>query len=132
MAERIRLLPQGANTGLVGSSVPPADPPTVVLSTERLRSAVTIDADDATATVSAGTRLSELNAAAAEHGLQLPIDLGADPTIGGMIATNTGGSRVLRYGPMRRFVLAAELVAADDETSLLGRSAGAAQGQPGR
>ena len=77
-----------------------------------------------------GTRLSELNAAAAEHGLQLPIDLGADPAIGGMIATNTGGSRVLRYGPMRRYVLAAEIVAADDEASVFGSSVGAAQGQP--
>ncbi len=114
------LLPQGANTGLVGGSVPPVDPPTVVLSTERLRSAVTIDVDDATATVDAGTRLSELNAAAAEHGLQLPIDLGADPAVGGMIATNTGGSRVMRYGPMRRYVLATEIVAADDDASVFG------------
>jgi FAD/FMN-containing dehydrogenase len=114
------LLPQGANTGLVGGSVPPADPPTVVLSTERLRSAVTIDVDDATATVDAGTRLSELTAAAAEHGLQLPIDLGADPALGGMIATNTGGSRVMRYGPMRRYVLATEIVAADDDASVFG------------
>jgi FAD/FMN-containing dehydrogenase len=117
---RVRLLTQGANTGLVGGSVPPADPPTVVLSTERLRSAVTVDVDDATAMVHAGTRLSELNAAAAEHGLQLPIDLGADPAVGGMIATNTGGSRVMRYGPMRRYVVAAEIVAADDDASLIG------------
>jgi FAD/FMN-containing dehydrogenase len=116
----VHVLPQGANTGLVGGSVPPVDPPTVVLSTERLRSAVTIDVDDATATVYAGTRLSELNAAAAEHGLQLPIDLGADPAVGGMIATNTGGSRVMRYGPMRRYVLAAEIVAADDDASVFG------------
>ena len=119
-SEAIYLLPQGANTGLVGASVPPADPLTVVLSTERLRSAVTIDAESATATVGAGTRLSELNDAAAAHGLQLPIDLGADPAIGGMIATNTGGSRVLRYGPMRRSVLAVELVVADDEASVVG------------
>ena len=118
--EGVRLLPQGANTGLVGASVPPADPPTVVLSTERLRSAVSINVGDATATVCAGTRLSELNEAAAAHGLQLPIDLGADPAIGGMIATNTGGSRVLRYGPMRRYLLAVEVVAADDEASVFG------------
>ena len=116
----VHLLPQGANSGLVGASVPPADPPTVVLSTERLRSSPAIDVDGATAIVPAGTRLSELNEAAAAHGLQLPIDLGADPAIGGMIATNTGGSRVLRYGSMRRHVLAAEVVAADDEASIVG------------
>ena len=105
MANGLRLLPQGANTGLVGASVPPTETPTVVLSIERLRSSVAIDVGSATATVTAGTRLSELNEAAAAYGLQLPIDLGADPAIGGMIATNTGGSRVLRYGPMRRHVL---------------------------
>ncbi len=120
ITESVRLLPQGANTGLVGASVAPADPPTAVLSTERLRAAVTINVDDSTATVGAGTRLSELNAAAAVHRLQLPIDLGADPAIGGMIATNTGGSRVLRYGPMRRYVLAAEVVAADDAVAVFG------------
>jgi FAD/FMN-containing dehydrogenase len=120
VADSVRLLPQGANTGLVGGSVAPADPRTVVLSTERLRSDVLIDPGNATATVAAGTRLSELNAAAAEHGLQLPIDLAADPAIGGMIATNTGGSRVLRYGPMRRYVLSAEIVAADAEASVVG------------
>ncbi|HET9667083.1 MAG TPA: FAD-binding oxidoreductase [Desertimonas sp.] len=119
-AEGVRLLAQGANSGLVGASVPPADPPTVVLSTERLRSAPVIDIDGTTATVAAGTRLSELNGAAAIHGLHLPIDLGADPAIGGMIATNTGGSRVLRYGAMRRYVLAAEVVAADDDASVFG------------
>ena len=37
-----------------------------------------------------------------------------------MIATNTGGSRVMRYGPMRRYVLAVEIVAADDDASVFG------------
>lgn len=117
----VRLLPQGANTGLIGASVPPADPPTVVLSTDLLHGPAEIDPDAATATVTAGTRLSELNERAAAHGLQLPIDLAADPAIGGMIATNTGGSRVLRYGPMRRYVLGVELVAADQDASLCGQ-----------
>jgi len=71
-----------------------------VLSTERLRAPITIEVGDASATVLAGTRLSELNGAAERHGLHLPIDLGADPCLGGMVATNTGGSRVLRHGPM--------------------------------
>jgi FAD/FMN-containing dehydrogenase len=124
VADGVRLLPQGANTGLVGASVPPADPPTAVLTSERLRAPIELDADDATAVVDAGTRLSELNAAAAAHGLELPIDLAADPAVGGMIATNTGGARVLRYGPMRRHVLAVEVVAADGEASVLGSRRG--------
>jgi FAD/FMN-containing dehydrogenase len=123
VSHHVRLLAQGANTGLVGASVAPAAPPTVVLSTERLRTSVIVDVDNTTATVSSGTRLSEVNDAAAAHGLQLPIDLGADPAVGGMIATNTGGSRVLRYGPMRRFVLAAEVVGADAEASVFGSRA---------
>lgn len=120
-----RLLPQGANTGLVGASVPPAgdpaDDPVVVLSCDRLDARPDIDAGGATAVVSAGTRLSVLNEAAAEHGLQLPVDLAADPAIGGMIATNTGGNRMLRYGPMRRYVLGVEVVAADESASVYGR-----------
>ena len=90
----------------------------------------TLDADDATAVVDAGTRLSELNAAAAAHGLELPIDLAADPAIGGMIATNTGGARVLRYGPMRRHLLAVEVIAADDDGLGARLATRAAQGQP--
>jgi FAD/FMN-containing dehydrogenase len=120
----VRLLPQGANTGLVGASVAPGDPPTVVLSTERLRRPIELDAEDATAVVAAGVRLSELNDAAAEHGLQLPVDLAADPAIGGMVATNTGGARVLRHGPMRRHLLAVEAVVADDAASVLGSRRG--------
>jgi FAD/FMN-containing dehydrogenase len=123
-ATGVRLLPQGANTGLVGASVAPDDPPTVVLSTERLRAPIELDAADASAVVAAGVRLSELNAAAAAHELQLPIDLAADPAIGGMIATNTGGARVLRHGPMRRHLLAVEVVVADEDASVLGSRRG--------
>lgn len=120
-AAGIRLLPQGANTGLVGASVPSADDPVVVLSLDLLAAPSEIDAAGATAAVTAGTRLSTLNEAAARHGLQLPIDLGSDPAIGGMIATNTGGNRMLRYGPMRRYVLGVEVVAADESASVYGR-----------
>src|SRR5690606_16192858 len=96
-AAGVRLLPQGANTGLVVASVPPIDEPCAVLSLDRLAGPPEIDPVGATAVVAAGTRLSTLNAAAAEHGLHLPVDLAADPSLGGMVATNTGGSRVLRY-----------------------------------
>lgn len=115
----IRLLPQGANTGLVNASTPGPEGGVIVLSTERLRGSIDIDAIDRTVIVHAGTRLSELNAALAAHGLTLPIDLGADPSIGGMAATNTGGARMLRYGDMRRHVLGLEAVVADAERSIV-------------
>jgi FAD/FMN-containing dehydrogenase len=124
VADRTRLVPQGANTGLVGSSVSPAGESGIVLSTDLLAGPPEIDLVGQTATVGAGTRLSALNEAAAAAGLQLPIDLASDPAIGGMIATNTGGNRMLRYGPMRRYVLGVELVAADDDASVYGRPVG--------
>jgi len=123
---RIRLLPQGANSGLVGASTPPAEHTgnaprsrLVVLSTERLRDGLRIDPADRTAVAPAGLRLSELNLAAAEHGLWFPIDLGADPSVGGMIATNTGGARMLRHGDVRRNTLGVEVVLADEEVSVV-------------
>lgn len=80
---------------------------------------IVINASDRTAVVPAGTRLSKLNEELAPHGLQLPIDLGADPSIGGMAATNTGGARMIRHGDMRRHVLGIEAVLADDEVSVV-------------
>jgi FAD/FMN-containing dehydrogenase len=129
----IRLLPQGANSGLVGASVPPAMVPTsdvpmsaeiIVVSMERFRHHngpdIEIVPSEGMAIVSSSVKLSALNDAAAHYGLHLPVDLGSDPMIGGMIATNTGGSRVVRYGSMKQHVLSAEAVTADAETSMLG------------
>lgn len=115
----VRIIPQGANTGLVGSSTPPPGSDAVVLKTTRLRAAPRIDVVDRTAVVDAGVTLSELNAAAAAHGLCLPIDLGADPTLGGMVATNTGGSRMLRHGDLRRWLLGVRAVLADDHCTVV-------------
>jgi FAD/FMN-containing dehydrogenase len=119
---RVRLLPQGAVTGLVGASTPPperGEQPSVVVSLERLDDEPVVDPVDRTAIVTAGTRLSRLNEAAAGHGLALPIDLGADPAIGGMAATNTGGARMLRHGDMRRHVLGLRAVIADEECTVV-------------
>jgi FAD/FMN-containing dehydrogenase len=119
-ANRVGLVAQGANTGLVGSSVADPSGQQVVLSTERLVGDIDIDPVEQSATVAAGVRLWSLNDAARMHGLHLPIDLAADPSLGGMVATNTGGSRVVHYGPLRQHLLDAELVAADAEVSVFG------------
>lgn len=107
------IVPQGANTGLVAASTPDASGTQVVLSLERLRGPLEIDPLDRTALVGAGVRLSALNQALAPHGLCFPIDLGADPSIGGMIAANTGGARLIRHGDVRRNLLGLEVVLAD-------------------
>jgi len=112
-ARGIGLAPQGANTGLVGGSTADGSGRQVVLSLERLRAPLRIDAANRTVRAGAGVRLSALNAALEPHGLFLPIDLGADPTLGGMAATNTGGARFIRYGDMRRHVLGLQVVLSD-------------------
>jgi FAD/FMN-containing dehydrogenase len=109
----IRVIPQGANTGLVGASTPDASGDMLVLSLERMSRTLEIDAVDRTVTAGAGVLLSQLEAALGEQGLMFAIDLGADPTVGGMIATNAAGTRVLRYGDMRQNVLGLEVVLAD-------------------
>jgi FAD/FMN-containing dehydrogenase len=83
-----------------------------VLSTQRLRDVLEIDPINRSATVAGGYRLSDLNREAQAHGLCFPIDLGADPTIGGMVATNTGGARLIRYGGVRENLLGLEAVLA--------------------
>src|SRR5712692_1598088 len=112
-SQGIRVVPQGANTGLVGGSTPDASGEMLVLSLERLSRILSIDAVDRAVTAEGGVPLSQLDAALAEEGLMFPIDLGADPTLGGMVATNAAGTRVLRYGDIRQNLLGLEVVLAD-------------------
>ena len=112
-AHRIRVIPQGANTGLVGGSTPDTSGEMLVLSLERMSRTLEVDAVDRTVVAGGGVLLSQLEVALAEKGLMFAIYLGADPTVGGMIATNAAGTRVLRYGDMRQSVLGLEVVLAD-------------------
>jgi FAD/FMN-containing dehydrogenase len=121
---RLEFTPQSGNTGLVLGSTPDASGRQIVISLDRLRSTPRIDVGDRTVTVAAGVRLSALNAALEPHGLFLPIDVSSDPMIGGMVATNTGGARFLRYGDMRSHVLALEVVLPDAKGTVLQLSSG--------
>lgn len=117
-----RVIAQGANTGLVAASTPDASGTMVVLSFERLNRCIEIDVHARTVTVDGGVLLSQLNEALAAHGFWFPVDLGADPQVGGMIATNTGGTRLLKYGDVRRNLLGAEVVLGDGRVlSMLNR-----------
>lgn len=118
-AHELRIIPQGANTGLVGGSTPDESGGELVVSLERLRGVETVDVHNRTACARAGTRLSELNNAVSVHELFYPIDLGSDPSLGGMVATNTGGSRLLRYGDVQRNLLGLEVVLADADGTVL-------------
>lgn len=119
VAERLEIVPQGANTGLVGAGIPHDKGNSVILSSERLTEIRQFSVCDAVVIAEAGVRLSTLNQHVSESDLQLGIDLGADPSIGGMVATNTGGSRMMRYGDMRRHLLGVEIILADENASML-------------
>lgn len=106
----VRIQPIGANTGLVAASNPDASGEMVVLSLERLSKGIEYFPEDGTVIVDSGVLLSQLNEALAPHGRTFPIDLGADPQIGGMVVTNTGGSRLVRYGDVRSNLLGLEVV----------------------
>lgn len=114
---QVPLVLQGAHTGLVKAATPQGQ---VLFSTERLREVFELDPLDRTLRVSSGFKLSEVNQRLAEHGLQFPIDLSADPSIGGMLAHNTGGTRMLRYGDVRANTLGLEVALADGRLVRLG------------
>jgi FAD/FMN-containing dehydrogenase len=99
------LLLQGANTGLVAASTPDASGRFLVLSLERLKKHIAIDVVNRSVEVDAGVSLHELNTALEEHGLFFPIDLAANPSVGGMIAANTGGAKLIKYGDVRQNLL---------------------------
>ncbi len=107
------VIPHGGLTGLVQGSV--SGPDDVVLSLERMHAIEDIDPIGRTMTVQAGAPLQTLQEAAEEHGLMFPVDLGARGScqIGGNVATNAGGNRVIRFGMTRENVLGLEAVLAD-------------------
>ncbi|BCG83269.1 FAD-binding oxidoreductase [Mesorhizobium sp. 113-3-3] len=115
----IPIIPQSANTGVVAGSTPDPSGTQAVVSLERLRNRFEIDAENRSVHLDAGYRLSELNVRLEQHGLFFPIDLGADPFVGGMIATNTGGARFIRYGDVRRNTLGLTVVFADENGSVV-------------
>jgi FAD/FMN-containing dehydrogenase len=112
-AAGVALVPQGGNTGLVGAAAP-ADGE-VVLSTTRLRAAGVPDPGSGTIETGAGAALAAVQDAARAGGLELGVDVASrgTATIGGVLATNAGGARVLRHGTTRAQVLGIEAVLAD-------------------
>jgi FAD/FMN-containing dehydrogenase len=113
----LAMVPQGGNTGLVGGGVPDDSGRQVLISTQRLRRMRALDAENLTVTVEAGVVLQQLQQTAAEAGFLFPLSLAAEGscTIGGNLATNAGGTQVLRYGNTRDLCLGLEVVTADGE-----------------
>jgi len=115
VAAGVAVLPQGGNTSLSGGAVPYEQGNCVIINLSRMRRIVRIDPADNSMEVEAGCVLAEIQAAAIEAGRFFPISLGAEGScqIGGNIATNAGGTGVLRYGNTRENVLGLEVVLPD-------------------
>jgi FAD/FMN-containing dehydrogenase len=114
-AQAVAVVPSGGRTGLSGGAV--AAQGELVLSLERMNKPLAFDAVDRTLTVQAGMALEAVHNAAREHGLIYPVDFAArgSCSIGGNIATNAGGIRVIRYGNTREWIAGLKVVTASGE-----------------
>jgi FAD/FMN-containing dehydrogenase len=113
----VAIVPQGGNTSLCGGATPDASGRAVILSLRRMDRIRAIDTDNDTIEAEAGCVLQTVQQAAREAGRLFPLSLAAEGscTIGGNLATNAGGTQVLRYGNMRELALGLEVVTADGE-----------------
>lgn len=111
--ERIAIVPQGGNTDLVGGSVPVFDE--LILSLSNLNKIRSFDESTGILKCDAGAILEEVDNYLKEKGYLVPLDLGAKGScqIGGCVATNAGGQRLIRYGSLHGNVLGLEVVLPD-------------------
>ncbi|HIJ62444.1 MAG TPA: FAD-binding oxidoreductase [Rhodospirillaceae bacterium] len=114
-AAGVAIVPQGGNTGLCGGAAPDGTGSQVVLSLQRMNRLRSVDPLNFTMTLEAGVILATAQQAAEAADCLFPLSLGAEGScqIGGNIATNAGGSGVLRYGNTRDLVLGLEVVLPD-------------------
>jgi FAD/FMN-containing dehydrogenase len=118
--EGIPLVPRGAGSGMAGGNVGDG----VIVDLHRIGGrGVSVQADRRRAATAASVTHLELNRAAGVHGLRLPPDpsSGRFATLGGMLSTNAAGARTVRYGSVRRWVEAAEIVTAEGDLVRLER-----------
>ncbi|GAB2542187.1 FAD-binding oxidoreductase [Rhodanobacter koreensis] len=113
--QRVAVVPSGGRTGLSGGAV--AANGELVLSLERMNRVLDFDAVDRTLTVQPGIILQAVHEAARGHDLIYPVDFAArgSCSIGGNIATNAGGIRVIRYGNTREWIAGLKVVAGNGE-----------------
>jgi FAD/FMN-containing dehydrogenase len=115
VANKVAVVPQGGNTGLVGGAIPPKEQASLVINLSKMNKIRRLDTLNNSLTVEAGCVLATVREAANEAQRQFPLLLGSVGSceIGGLVATNAGGTGVLRYGNMRDLVLGLEVVLPD-------------------
>lgn len=118
---KVAIVPSGGRTGLSGGAV--AANGELVLSLTRMNRVLGFDEVDRTLTVQPGIALEAVHTAAREHGLIYPVDFAArgSCSIGGNIATNAGGIRVIRYGNTREWIAGLKVVTGNGELLDLNR-----------
>ena len=106
---KINVIPQGGNTGLVGAQVPDGE---IIISLNRMNKIREIDLLGNVMVVDAGVVLAHAQKAAEEHNLLFPLSLGSEGTcqIGGNLSSNAGGTAVLAYGNTRELCMGLEVV----------------------
>ena len=116
-AEKVSVVPQGGNTGLVGGGIPQEKGREIVLSLNRMTRITNIDPIGYTMTVEAGVILKTIQETAAANDRLFPLSLAAEGScsIGGNLSTNAGGVQVLHYGNARQLVLGLEVVTPQGE-----------------
>ncbi|HSF12415.1 MAG TPA: FAD-binding oxidoreductase [Erythrobacter sp.] len=114
-AHGVPIVPQGGNSGMAGGATPDESGTALVLSLRRMDTVRKLDAASGQVVCEAGVILQHLHDAAEAAQMRFPLTLGGkgSATIGGLIATNAGGTQVLRHGTMRAQVLGLEAVLAD-------------------
>jgi len=114
-AARVGLVPYGGGTGLVGGQIVHQGPAPVLISLERMAAIRAVDPNDGAIIVEAGVTLARAQQAAEAAGMLFPLSLASEGTcqIGGNLATNAGGTQVLRYGNARDLCLGIESVLPD-------------------
>ncbi|HLU00084.1 MAG TPA: FAD-binding oxidoreductase [Burkholderiaceae bacterium] len=117
VAHKVPMIPQGGNTGLCGGATPDSSGKALLISMARMNAIRHVDTDNDTMVVEAGCILQAVQEAAREAGRLFPLSLAAEGscTIGGNLATNAGGTQVLRYGNTRELVLGLEVVTPQGE-----------------
>lgn len=114
---QVEIVPQGGNTGFCGGATPDSSGKQIILNLKRMNQVREIDIANQTITLEAGCVLQTAQEKAAEQGFLFPLSLGAEGScmIGGNLATNAGGTNVLRYGNARDLCLGLEVVTAKGE-----------------
>ena len=113
----VSIVPQGGHTGFCGGATPDSSGSQIILNLKRMNQIREIDVANQTITLEAGCILQTIQEKAAEQGFLFPLSLGAEGScmIGGNLATNAGGTNVLRYGNARDLCLGLEVVTAQGE-----------------